>query len=165
MLAITLRYLDPRNSYHSLTLFFRVPQNTISLFLLDVYEAIIAEYGEEVVTVPTTEDGWLELSKKFGSRWNLHNTIGAIDGQHIAIKAPKNCGSVYHNYNGFFSIILLAVLDADYKFIWVDVEANGSTSDCEVSNRCDLKASLENGTLGLPPDKDLPDDNQPILTF
>ena len=50
---------------------------------------------------------------------------------------------------GFFSIILLGLVDAEYKFIWVDVGANGSTSDCAVFNNSKLKEALEVDTLGL----------------
>ena len=164
-LAITLRFLATGNSYHSLAYAFRVPHNTISVFLGEVCEAIIAEYGDEVVTLPDSEDDWRELSDKFGSRWNFHNAIGAIDGKHIAIKAPKNSGTVYHNYKGFFSIILLGVVDADYKFIWVNVGANGSTSDCAVFNQSDLKTALEDNTLGLPPPRPLLGDDTPIPYF
>lgn len=164
-LAITLRFLATGNSYHSLAYSFRVPHNTISMFLGEVCEAIVAEYGDEVVSLPTSEDGWRDLAEKFGSRWNFHHAIGAIDGKHISIKAPKNSGTLYHNYKGFFSVILLAVVDADYKFIWVDVGANGSTSDCAVFNQSDLKAALETGTLGLPPQTALPGDDTPIPHF
>ena len=68
------------------------------------------------------------MSYKFGSRWNYHNIIGAIEGKHIAIEAPKNSDSVYNNYKQFFSIILLGLVDTDYKFILVNVVGNGSTS-------------------------------------
>ena len=38
--------------YHSLSYAFRVPHNTIYLLIREVYEAIIAEYEEEVVSFP-----------------------------------------------------------------------------------------------------------------
>ena len=55
--------------------------------------------------------------------------LGALDGKRVAIKCPSESNSVFYNYKGYFCIILLALVDADYKFIWVDVGANGSTSD------------------------------------
>ena len=158
-LAVTLRYLATGNSYHSLAFNFRVAHNSISIFVREVCEAIIEELGEEVVSVPDTEDKWREVASKFETRWNFPHTLGAIDGKHIAMKSPTNSGTVYHNYKGFFSLILLGLVDADYKFLWVDVGANGSTSDCAVFNQSNLKASLENGTLLIPAPEPLPQDD------
>lgn len=64
-------------------------------------------------------------------------------------------GSIYHNYKVFFSIILLGVVDAAYQFLWVDVGANGSTSDWAVCNKSSIGKALENNALGLPPEEAL----------
>jgi len=164
-LAVTLRFMATGDNFRDLAYAFRVPHNTISMFLGDVCQAIVAEYGDEAVKMPSNEEEWRVVIDKFNTRWNFPNTIGAIDGKHIALKAPPNTGTVYHNYKGFFSIILLALVDADYKFLWVDVGANGSTSDCAVYNQSQFKAELENGTLGLPPPTPLPGDDTPIPHF
>ena len=36
------------------------------------------------------------------------NPLGALDRKHIAMKMPKRSGNKYYNYNGFFSLVLLA---------------------------------------------------------
>ena len=77
--------------------------------------------------------------------------VGALDSKHIAIKKPKRSGSEYFNYKGYYSLVLLALVDADYKFLWVNVGASGSLSDAQIFNRRKLKRRIENGTLGLPP--------------
>ena len=47
----------------------------------------------------------------------MSHVIGATDGKHVAMEWPKSTGSLYHNYKGFFSQVLLAVCDAKFKFI------------------------------------------------
>lgn len=38
-------------------------------------------------------------------------------------------GSLFYNYKNYFSVILLAIADADYKLIYIDVGAFGKDSD------------------------------------
>ena len=92
-LAITLRFLANGATYHSLSFSFRVLHNAISLFVTEVLKALVHEYGQEVVTVPENEAAWRELGDKFGTRWNFHHACGALDGKHIAIKAPAKSSS------------------------------------------------------------------------
>ena len=80
---------------------------------------------EEVLHCPETEKKWKEVAAGLTSRWNYHNCLGAVDGKHIAMKKPPNAGSYYYNYKGFHSIVLMAVADATYKFLFVDVGAEG----------------------------------------
>ena len=53
-------------------------------------------------------------------------------------KPQLTLDTVYHNYKGFFSIILLGLVDGEYKFIWINVGANGSTLDCALFNNSEL---------------------------
>ena len=75
-----MRYLATGDSYHSLMYGFRVAHNTISKVIIQVCEAIIAEYAEEMVPCPTTAEQWKEISKVFSNRWNFHHCLGALDG-------------------------------------------------------------------------------------
>ena len=85
---------------------------------------------------------------------NCPNAVSALDGKHIATKKPKRSGSEYFNCKGYFSLVLLALVDADYKFLWVNAGGSGSSSDAQIFNRRKLKR-IENGTLGLLPPEPL----------
>ena len=162
-LAITLRYLASGYSYKSLQYSFRVAHNTISLFIPEVCQALNDEYQGDVFAFPTNLGEWKKVIPKYCERWSFHYTCGALDRKHIAIGSPRHFGTLYYSYKGFFSIIILALVDADYKFIWADVGAQGSSSDVQIFNHGPLR--LENGTLGLPDSEPLLHDDTPIPYF
>ena len=72
---------------------------------------------------------------------------------------------MYHNYKGFFSIVLMALVDADYKVMWIDVWGLGSQSDAQIYNQSELKECLEDGSIGIPPPAPLPNDVQDFAYF
>ena len=164
-LAITLRHLATGNSYRSLEFSFRVAHNTIALFVPQVCNAIVQELQDEVFRTPDDPAAWRTVAERFERRWNYPHCCGAIDGKHIAIRCPPRSGSLYYNYKGFYSIVLLGLVDADYRFLWADVGANGSSSDCGIFNESDLEPALREGTLGLPDPDPLPNDNMDTPYF
>ena len=62
---------------------------------------------------------------------------------------PNNTGSLYHNYIGVFSVILFGIVGPDYRFMYVDIGGNGSTSDCSIYNASALKVDLASDDIGL----------------
>ena len=164
--ALTLRHLASGTTYRNMQYAWRVPHNSISNIVREVVQAIIEEYVDELLGCPTTEQGWRQLAEDWYLRWNFPHTVGAIDGKHVACKAPANSGSTYYNYKGFFSIILFAMVDADYKFIYIDASGNGSASDAQIYNASDLKDGLErNLIMGFPGPDPLPNDAQDVPYF
>lgn len=100
--------------------------------------------------MPDSNDEWMNIAKAFEERWNFPNCIGAIDGKHMLLQKPAKSGSTFYNYKHTFSIVLMALVDADYKFIYVDVGAQGRISDAGVFNNCKLSSLLEKKKLNIP---------------
>jgi hypothetical protein len=69
---------------------------------------------------------------------------------------------LYFNYKKYFSIVRLALVDTNYKFIAVDVGTYGSCSDGGVFENSSLGAELGEDSLHLPPDKPLPGIDEPM---
>lgn len=115
-------------------------------------------FGTFCLQTPNTVEEWRNVSEQFKSRWNFPNCIGALDGKHIVINPPVNTGSEYFNYKHTFSVVLLALVDADYKFLYVDVGTNGSISDGGVFGKSVLAQALydDNNALNIPCDQSLP---------
>lgn len=164
-LAITLRYLATGDKYTTLQYQFRVARNTISLLVPEVCKAITHEYKHEMIMCPTSPEEWRAIANEFLERWNIPHACGALDGKHVAIRCPSNTGSLYYNYKGFFSVVLMALVDAKYKFIWVDIGGLGSMSDCQIFNASELKECLENCTIGFPESEPLPFDDRDTPYF
>ncbi|KAL3976897.1 cytoskeleton-associated protein 5 [Sarotherodon galilaeus] len=58
-------------------------------------------------------------------KWQFPHCLGAIDGKHIFIRPPPKSGSMYFNYKSRFSIILMAVVDANYNFVYASAGTQG----------------------------------------
>lgn len=100
--------------------------------------------------VPKTVEDWKEIENLFLQRWNFPRCCGAIDGKHVIIKRPPCSGSLYYNYKKTYSIILFAMVDANYCFTYIDVGGNGRASDSAVFRDSTLNIAMENKTIGFP---------------
>ena len=82
----------------------------------------------------------------------MPHLLGALDGKHIRIKKPKKSGSTFYNYKNYFSIILFAMVDAEYRFRYVDVGAEGRASDSTIWRYSAFNKDVEdaNNPLGVP---------------
>ena len=86
--------------------------------------------------------------------------LSALDGKHIALYVPHHAGSKYYNYKNIHSILLMALVDADYKFIYIDVGCNGRISDGGVFAGCSLSEALDGAIANVPADAPLSDDDE-----
>jgi hypothetical protein len=93
---------------------------------------------------------------RFYERWDFPNCLGAVDGKHILIKAPRNSGSMYFNYKKTFSVNLMAIADASYQFVTVDVGQMGSSSDGGVWDHSTFGYAWNRNEVNVPPQKALP---------
>lgn len=158
--AITLRFLATGNSYKSLQFSFRVAHNTICNIIPETCNAIVTAFASTHVRLPDTQEKWLEVAHEFEERWNFPHCIGAIDGKHIRITNPKLAGSHFYNYKKFFSMVLMGVVDAQYRFMYIDVGAVGSESDGGVWAKTQLSGMLQDNEANLPQPTTLPNTPQ-----
>ncbi|GLV37437.1 uncharacterized protein CBL_10597 [Carabus blaptoides fortunei] len=124
-LTVTLRYLATGESYQSLMYSTRIPACTISKIIPECCEAIYNVLKDKHLKVPNNEEGWNSIAHAFLEKWNIPNCLGALDGKHVEFEASKQSGSMYWNYKQSNSIVLLALVDANYNFIYVHAWTNG----------------------------------------
>lgn len=112
--------------------------------------------------IPTTKETWQKIADQFFIKWNVPNCVGAMDGKHIALQSPIHSGTDFFNYKSFFSIVLFAIVDANYNIIYANVGSQGRISDGGVFNSCGFKQKLESNELNLPDPRALPGRVQPV---
>ncbi|XP_049304029.1 putative nuclease HARBI1 [Bactrocera dorsalis] len=148
-LALTLRFLASGNSFEDLKFLTAIAPQTIGGIVFETCEAII-EVLKTNIALPSSEEDWKKEANAFYQRWNFPNCIGAMDGKHVAITKPPGTGSFYFNYKKFFSIVLMAVVNANYEFLMVDVGKNGRASDAGIFSDSLFFMSLKNNELKIP---------------
>ena len=87
--------------------------------------------------------------------------ISALDGKHIAQMASGS-GIYFYNYKGYNSQILMALVNAKYRFLYYNTGSNGLCNDAAVFNESALKRLLEEGQLNLPEAQPLPRLEMPV---
>ena len=112
-------------------------------FLPHVCCAIVKEYKDGVISCLITPDERRDISQEFERRWKVPHAIGALDGKHIALRKTPSLGSLYHNHKGFFSIVLLAFVDATYKFLWTDCGGMGHMFEAQYSTPLSSRNALK----------------------
>lgn len=149
-LALTLRFLASGESQISLSFSFRIGRKTVSQIISETCAAIYTCLLETYMSAPKREDDWKRIADDFDNLWQLPHVVGAIDGKHVQIEAPSLSGSLYHNYKGFFSIVLLAICDAKYQFTLIDIGQYGSNNDTSVFNKSKMGKAFQQEKMKLP---------------
>lgn len=165
-LTLTLRYLASGNDQQSLSFSYRIGKATVSNIIHETLTAIWSVLKDRYLRPPEKQADWLRISNEFETAWNLPHCVGAIDGKHIAMQCPRKSGSLYYNYKGFFSIVLMAVCDGNYNFTLVDIGQYGSNNDSGVLSNSEMGKAFEDGTINFPAAVHLPGCNQlPSLLY
>jgi hypothetical protein len=73
-----------------------------------------------------------------------------MDGKHIVIRCPSKSGSELYNYKRDYSVILLATVDGNYRFIYTNAGTNGRVNDALVFSKSTFNEALQTNTLNLP---------------
>lgn len=116
----------------------------------------------ECIPLPTKES-WEEIAKKFEIRANFPHCLGAVDGKHLRIVNPL--GSMFFNYKGYSSIVLMAVADSNYRFVYVDIGGYGKDHDATIFQRTSLWCAIETKKIELPTEESLPGSNKLVPYF
>jgi hypothetical protein len=94
--------------------------------------------------IPTPNKGkWKSIAQGFKKKHaNFPNCVGAVDGKLIRTEKPGRGASLYFNYEHYCSVVLLAVADSNFRFVYADARSYGKDSDASIFRNCSLWQKL-----------------------
>jgi len=123
-----------------------ISQSSVCLSVDAVTKSLVKR-ATEFIKFPTDQRTVVANKLAFNAVANFPNVLGAIDGTHVAIKAPSCSEDAYVNRKGVHTINVQAVCDMDMMFLDVCVKWPGSTHDAFIWRNSSLHSVFEQGYM------------------
>ena len=133
--------------------------STVQEIVRDTAEAIWEVLSPECMPPIVTAQQWKSVADGFLQCWQFPHYCGALDGKHCTVQKPLRTGSLFWNYKKSFSIILIALVDSNYKYIMIDVGAAGSQGDSNTFRDSAFSQLFFADKILFPPAENFPDTN------
>ena len=149
-LAICLYRLGRGSYYFTIAEMSGLGLSTVCTITKEVSQAIIDFLWNESVTkyMPQSEQQFRNKIVDMEEMWQFPCCWAAIDGCHIPIKCPpggQEACKEYHNFKNFYSVVLMAMVDSHYRFIWGSYGYPGNSHDSIIFQSTDLWSKIQKG--------------------
>ena len=145
-IAIVLFTLATTAEYRTVANLFGVSKSSVCLIVKEVCASITGVLSKRFIRIPQGADMYNNMLS-FERKWGFPNCAGAIDGCHIPIISPTENHTDYFNRKGWHSILLQAVVDANYCFIDTCIGWPGKVHDARVLANSKFYERGQEGTL------------------
>ena len=151
-LAVCLYRLGRGDYIYTISELAGIGESTVCGIIIEVFQLIVENFWQEYVAKfwPDTEEKVQELMEMMDSEWHFTSAYGAIDGSHIPIHCSPGgaeAAKEYHTFKNFYSVVLMAIVDAKYRSIWGSCGYPGNSHDSLIFKSTDLYAELSSGKM------------------
>jgi len=122
--------------------------STVATIVREVSHTIVETLWQECVSrhLPQNQHGFERKILDMEELWQFPFAWGAIDGCHIPVKCPPGglqACKEYHNFKNFYSIVLMAIVDSNYRFLWGSCGFPGNSHDSVIFQSTDLWTNIK----------------------
>ncbi|XP_075731418.1 uncharacterized protein LOC142774668 [Rhipicephalus microplus] len=128
---------------------FGVGRSTVNTLYRQFCEAVVAVLEHECIKMVTAEEMARHI-QEFEAVTGFRQGVGALDGCHFPISPPKGHVTDYYNYRGWYSIILLALVDHRYRFRYINIGAPGRCHDSHVFGYSQISNAIKGPLFKAP---------------
>ena len=151
-LGLCLYRLGRGDYFYTIAEMIGLGRSTVSTVVGEVTEAIVTCMWKECITahMSVTEEDFKNKILDMEELWQFPFSWGAVDGCHIPIKCPPGGAESmkeYHNFKNFYSVVLMAIVDAKYRFVWGSCGFPGNSHDSVILQSTSLWADIKGGLL------------------
>jgi hypothetical protein len=151
-LAICLYRLGRGDYYYTIAEMAGRGVSTVTSIVDEVSQALVKYLWNDCVSLhmPDSPKAFKEKILDMEELWQFPCCWAAIDGCHIPLKCPPGgleACKEYHNFKNFYSIVLMAMVDSNYRFEWGSCGFPGNSHDAIIFKSTNLWESLQNGLL------------------
>ncbi|XP_039968544.1 uncharacterized protein LOC120780317 [Bactrocera tryoni] len=162
-IAIALYALGSSAEYRTIGNMFGIGKSTVCSILIDFcHEVWRCLWPLYLKKFPMNEIQLREYLNGFESL-GFPQVLGAIDGCHIEVPPAAEDAVDYYNYKGWYSTVLLALVDARCRFIYINVGSPGRCNDSSIFERSSLKSELAQSTIFKDMSKQISSVNVPVV--
>ena len=151
-LAICLYRLARGDYYYTISEITGLGVSTVCTIVNEVTKAIVENLWDECVTkhMPKTEEEFRNKMIDMEQLWQFPCCWSAVDGCHIPIKCPPGgpeSRKEYYNFKNFYSVIMMGMVDSNYRFIWGTCGFPGNSHDAIIFQSTKLWADIRESEL------------------
>ena len=144
--AVALNRLATGSCYTACGVSFGLPKSTANVVKNEFCD-ILRRKAANFIKFPKSDD---EVRKVIGGFEDISvfpQVVGALDGTHIKIIAPKENKYDFLGRKVFYSVLVLGVADSHCKFIHASAGCPGAVSCAEMLRNSALQRDIKNGVI------------------
>ncbi|KAK3859062.1 hypothetical protein Pcinc_034785 [Petrolisthes cinctipes] len=146
--AITLQYLATGKMQQCSCDDFGTTQPTISRVITQTLDALAdPQIRRQFMRFPRTRDEIQRKQREFMETSGFPGVVGAIDGTHVRIVAPRVDEHLYVNRKRYHSINVQVVSDAKYRILDIVARWPGSVHDARILEESGVKLLFEQNLM------------------
>ena len=151
-LGICLYRLGRGDYYYTIAEMVGRGLSTVNSIVHEVSKVLVEYLWQEAISsnLPKCREDFEEKIVDMEEFWQFPCTWAALDGCHIPMKCPPGglaACKEYHNFKNFYSIVLMALVDSNYRFIWGSCGFPGNSHDSVIFQSTNLWNSIQEGML------------------
>ena len=151
-LALCLYRLGRGDYYYTIAEMSGLGVSSVCTIVREVSQALVDCMWSESIShhMPKTEEDFKTKIVDMEELWQFPCCWAAIDGCHIPMRCPPGgleACKEYHNFKNFYSIVLMALVDSQYRFLWASCGFPGNSHDALVFKSTDLWRRIQEGYI------------------